>query len=196
MEMDDGRGRHRTTPGAVSKTKVLAVALAVVGVATTPALAHEDAVLASNQSSVGAGTALTVRGSDFTAEESYKLRLLGALTEYDLVEVKADTAGAFALDVAIPLEARPGAYQVVAIAPDGDAVARLDVTVLEAAATPMESMQSPRAGEEMAHSEQMARAEEISIERNRSGIEWGFIGLIVGGAGGLGIGLLGRRRAA
>jgi hypothetical protein len=48
----------------------------------------------------------------------------------------------------------------------------------------------------MAHSEQMARAEEISIERNRSGIEWGFIGLIVGGAGGLGIGLLGRRRAA
>lgn len=189
------RRRLAGVPGAESGSRLVAVALAMVGVVATPVLAHEGAVLVSNQSSVGAGAILAVRGADFSAEESYKLRLIGALTEYDLVEVKTDAEGAFALDVAIPAEVRPRAYQVVAIAPDGDAAARLDVTVLEAAAA-QESMESQRAGEETTHSEQAARSDEIRIERDRSGIEWGLIGLVVGGAGGFGLGLVGRRRLA
>jgi hypothetical protein len=46
----------------------------------------------------------------------------------------------------------------------------------------------------MSHSGTEARADEMPIQRSRSGAEWGLIGLLVGFAGGAGLSLL-RRRA-
>lgn len=165
---------------------------------TTPAgtAAHEEAVLESAASSAPAGGSLPLNGKDFTAEERYELRLLGALREYDLREVEAGADGTFALELMLPADVRPGAYQVVAIAPDGDVVARLDLTVLEAVPASDPAEAAAGGGDGATHRAGGATDEEIRIERSRSGVEWGLIGLIVGGAGGLGIGLLRRGGAA
>ncbi len=152
-------------------------------------LAHEDAVLKSSRSSVSAAATLDLTGADFNESAAYKLRLLGALSEYDLREVETDSAGTFSIELAIPADVRPGSYQVVAVASDGDVVARLDLTVLEAASPATTRDGSPEdAGEEA----QGARADELRIERPRGSMEWGVIGLVVGLAGGLGIGVLWR----
>ncbi len=159
--------------------------------ATLPSGAHEKAVLESSRSSVPAGAVLPLDGRDFGAGESYVLRLVGALREYGLGEAKADADGLFSIELAIPGSVRPGAYQVVAVAPDGDVAARLDLTVLEAEAAEPEGAEERPAGE-AAHEAmpRVARADEMPIERSRSGLEWGVIGLLIGGAGGLGLGLI------
>jgi hypothetical protein len=161
--------------------------------ATLPSGAHEKAVLESSRSSVPAGAVLPLDGRDFGAGESYVLRLVGALREYELGEVEADAEGLFSIELAIPGSVRPGAYQVVAVAPDGDVAARLDLTVLEAEAAEPEEADERPAGE-AAHegAPRVARADDMPIERSRSGLEWGIIGLLIGGAGGLGLGLLKR----
>jgi hypothetical protein len=159
--------------------------------ATLPSVAHEKAVLESSRSSVPAGAVLPLDGRDFGAGESYVLRLMGALREYDLGEVEADAEGLFSIELAIPGSVTPGTYQVVAVAPDGDVAARLDLTVLEAEAAEPEGAEARPAGE-AAHevAPRVARADEMPIERSRSGLEWGVIGLLIGGAGGLGLGLI------
>ncbi|MEE9471119.1 MAG: hypothetical protein V3W32_05315, partial [Gemmatimonadota bacterium] len=163
---------------------------ATAGASVTSA-AHEKAVLESSRSSVPAGAVLPLDGRDFGAGESYVLRLQGALREYELGEVKADAEGLFSIELAILGSVTPCTYQVVAVAPDGDVAARLDLTVLEAEATEPEGAEERPAGE-AAHeiSPRVARADDMPIERSRSGIEWGVIGLLIGGAGGLGLGLM------
>lgn len=152
--------------------------------------AHEEAVIESAQSSVAAGGTLTLSGKDFTAGERYALRLVGALREYELGEVEPEDDGTFALELEVPREVAVGAYQVVAVAGDGDEVARMDVQVLATgAAEDGTGAGHPASG---GHGDSGARADDIHIERNRSGVEWGVIGLIVGLAGGLGVGLLRR----
>ncbi|MEE9576834.1 MAG: hypothetical protein V3W35_05425 [Gemmatimonadota bacterium] len=159
--------------------------------ATLPSVVHEKAVLESSRSSVPAGAVLPLDGRDFGAGESYVLRLVGALREYDLGEVEADAEGLFSIELAIPGSVTPGAYQVVAVAPDGDVAARLDLTVLEAEAVAPEGADERPAGEVVHEAApRVARADEMPIERSRSGLEWGVIGLLIGGAGGLGLGLL------
>ena len=159
--------------------------------ATLPSVGHEKAVLESSRSSVPAGAVLPLDGREFGAGESYVLRLVGALREYELGEVEADADGLFSIELTIPGSVTPGTYQVVAVAPDGDVAARLDLTVLEAeAAEPEGAEERPagRAANEAAP--RVARADEMPIERSRSGLEWGVIGLLIGGAGGLGLGLI------
>ena len=156
-----------------------------------------QAVLEGDRTSVEAGGAIGLRGKEFGKEETYTLHLLGALNEYDLGEAKSDGEGQFELDINIPDGVRPGAYQVVAVASDGDVVARLDVMI--SAATHVAASDNADQHTEMADSEMdehQATADEIRIERDRNGIEWAAIGLIVGVAGGLGIGLGRRSRAA
>jgi len=159
--------------------------------AILPSAAHEKAVLESSRSSVPAGAVLPLDGRDFGAGESYVLRLVGALREYELGEVAADAEGLFSIELAIPGSVMQGTYQVVAVAPDGDVAARLDLTVLEAEAAEPEGAEERPTGE-AAHEAvpRVARAGELPIERSRSGLEWGVIGLLIGGAGGLGLGLM------
>jgi len=178
------------------KTKIVAMLALLVATAASAAV-HDHGVLESDQTSVAAGGEIAVRGKEFEEEESYTLRLIGALNEYDLGKIDADGEGHFHLDIAIPADVRPAEYQIVAIASDGDVAARLDVTV--SAALPEaadEAAEHADEHDEMADMDDHgATAAEITIERDRSGIEWAVIGLVIGAAGGLGIGLGRRQRA-
>lgn len=157
-------------------------------------LAHEEAVLRSSQTSVAAGSSMELSGSDFAGAESYQLRLLGVLDEYDIGEVEAESSGVFSLRLAVPAEVAPGAYQVVAVASDGDVVARLDVTILAApAGGTTGTTATDHAMRDQA--EPAARHDDIQIERDRSGVEWGMIGLVIGLAGGIGLGMVRRTPA-
>lgn len=148
-----------------------------------PLRGHEEAVLESSASAVPAGGALDLQGRDFAAGESYALRLLGALREYDLGEVEPAADGTFSLRLAIPGDVVPGSYQLVAVAPDGDVSARLDLVILDAAAA------GDAHAAHGAPGRPVARDDDIRIDRSRSGAEWGVLGLLIGLAAGLGIGL-------
>ncbi len=184
---------------------LLTVAIALPPAGPTPdsriasaAPVHEEAVLTAAAASVAASGTLELKGAEFGANETYTLVLRGVLDEHALGEVEVDSTGTFTLQVTVPRGARPGGYQVVAIAPDGDVVARVDLTVTAAPAGGTEGAAGPgpAMGESgMAGMEGGARSDEIEIARDRSGIEWLVIGLAVGLAGGLGIGLA-RRPAA
>jgi hypothetical protein len=155
--------------------------------ATLGAAAHPEAALKSDVTSVRAGTAWPVRGEKFAADQKVQLALQGALAAYKLREVQAAGDGTFTLSLDIPAEVRPGTYRLVALADDGDAVAKLDVTV-EPAAAPVAMAEHEMAAEGGA----VARADELPIQRSRSGAEWGVIGLLIGLAGGFGLTLLRR----
>lgn len=157
--------------------------------------AHEEAVIESPQSSVPAGGTLSLAGKDFTAGESYALRLVGALREYELGEVEPSDAGTFTLELEIPGHVVSGAYRLVAVAEDGDEVARMDLQVLAPNPSAAAEGGADSGGAHGAAAGGGARADDIRIERDRSGLEWGAIGLLVGLAGGFGIGLLKRTDA-
>lgn len=154
-------------------------------------LAHEEAVLRSPRSSVAAGDTVPVNGADFSPGVTYELRLVGALREFDLRSIEGGADGTIELTVLIPRGVSPGDYKLVAIAPDGDRVASLDLTVLEPLA---DHSDTANAGSEPAHAEmeQEARADGMRIERSRRGAEWGAIGLVIGLAAGIGIMLVRR----
>lgn len=153
--------------------------------------AHEHAVLRSAVSTVAAGDTLPLSGADFSPGVTYKLRLVGALREFELQDTEGAADGTIDVGVSIPRDVAPGVYQLVALAPDGDAVASLDLTIVEPVVAQSEAA---NASGERRHAEsgQTARADEMPIERSRSGAEWGAIGLLIGLAGGLGVTMLRR----
>lgn len=162
-------------------TSIGSLALLLMG--APQAIAHEEAVLKTSQSSVAAGATVTLDGSDFGADATYQLRLVGALNEYELHDATADAEGAFSIVIEIPRTVRAGQYKMIAVAPDGDTVASLDLTILQAS---HEEEAAP----------QVAEAGDLPIERSRSGAEWGAIGLAIGLAAGLGISLLRRSESS
>ena len=175
------------------------VALRIAGIAlwttlaltSTGALAHEKAVLRSTLSAVAAGDTLPLSGADFTPGSTYALQLVGALSEFELRRVQGGAHGTLELAIAIPRDVTPGVYKLVAIAPDGDHVASLDLTILEPSAGANDDAHT---GSEPGHAEsgQTARADDMPIERSRSGAEWGVSGLLIGLAAGIGIMLIRR----
>lgn len=183
---DPRRRNPRRAASAVRVSLFTAlVALALGTVAPRPALAHEEAVLEASASAVAAGGTLELTGSEFVADEEVRLRLLGALEEHELGTVTPDSAGRFRLELELPADVRQGRYQVVALASDGDEVARLDLSV-----TPAASGDGEDAAEGAPAGEDEARADEMEIERSRSGVEWAALLAIVGLSGGLGARLL------
>ncbi|MBI4538272.1 MAG: hypothetical protein HY704_02010 [Gemmatimonadetes bacterium] len=172
------------------------IAVAALLFAAVPATgwAHGEGVLKSSGSSAAAGSSLPVQGSSFERGVHLRLVLVGALEEYALGEATADSAGAFALEVRVPREAKTGQYRLVAVAPDGDRVATLDLMVTEAGADAGGPESEPASEQHAGHEEVQAaaRADEMPMERPWSGAEWGVIGLLIGLAGGLGIALLRR----
>jgi hypothetical protein len=166
-------------------------ALALMTVLTTTAALHPEATLKSAVTAVRAGQSLPVQGEKFTANQKVKLALQGALSTYELREVQAGGEGTFDIQLDVPREVRPGSYRLVALADDGDVVARIDLTV--EAAPPATADEHAMHGVDAGDGEQpVARADELRIERSRSGVEWGAIGLLIGLAGGLGLSLLRR----
>lgn len=176
----------------MTRREVVGAALSIaLFLAVRSGAAHENAVLESPQSSIAAGAALPLSGSEFGNGQTYRLKLAGALQEYELVTVAADGAGKFSLDVAIPPDVRPGLYKLIAVASDGDEVASLDLTIAEPVPARVGEAEHEVVGESGAqHGAGMARADELSIQRSRSGAEWGVIGLVIGLAAGLGVSLL------
>lgn len=167
--------------------RTTATLLAFLAFGTGEAYAHGEATLKSAVKSVAAGASLTLNGDDFEAGESSRLVLKGALKDYELGSVTAKADSTFTTDVVVPADARPGQYRIVAMGPDGDEDATLDMVVTAAGESGdtgpegMAGMQQP-AG--------TARADEITVQRNLSGMGWGLIGVVIGLAGGLGVGLL------
>jgi hypothetical protein len=173
----------------------LGIALAAtVMVTASDARGHEDAVLRSPASAIAAGDTLPLSGADFSPSSTYELQLLGALREYELRRIEIGPEGTFDLALPIPSDVAPGVYKLVAVAPDGDRVAGLDLTVLEPTLAATDSDGEPKDDDASGQTEmrEMARADEIPIERSRSGAEWGVIGLVVGLAAGFGIMLIRR----
>ncbi len=175
----------------VSSTLAL---LALLASSAAPALAHPKAVLRSSQSSIAVGEQLPVAGERFGARGSFRLVLAGALSEYTLREVTADSAGTFSVDVTIPDGTRPGQYRLLVFASDGDEVAALDLSILPALAAESppanpDHLESPE-GEHVGDAAGMELPKSIVPERSWSGIEWGVVGLVIGLAAGLGVALL------
>ncbi len=166
--------------GNVGSLAVVAVLMAAV----------HGAVLKSALESVEAGQVLPLVGADFHEGMTVSLVLVGVFDEHPLGEATANDEGGFTIDLEIPADARPGAYQVVAFEPSGERATALDITVL-AASAPAMTEHSPE--EAAGHNEaetSPARADQMIIERSMSGAGWGVVGLIIGLAGGLGIVLL------
>lgn len=165
---------------------LLAAGLWIAGAA--PALAHEDAVLEVDRSAIAPGDSLALDGSDFTAGFEYQLRLVGTLDEHDLANVRADSAGRFRVEVSVPSDVRPGRFRIVAVAGDGDEVASADLRVTDRAA----GANSRDPGADESGSSGRPRTDEMELARERSGLEWGLIVLLIGGPGGLGLFVLRR----
>jgi hypothetical protein len=162
--------------------KRLAV-LAVIG--GLIAAVHPESVLKSAQSAVAAGGELQLEGAEFSEGGTFGLVLLGALNEYTLEDVQANEDGVFAIGLGIPANVRPGQYQLVAYAADGDRAATLDVLIT--------AVSQESAGQGCEGAEGMASgptAEEMIIQRSTTGAGWGVIGLVIGLAGGLGLAML------
>lgn len=178
---------------------VVIVPALLVALLPRAAWAHGEGVLKVPVNSVAAGSPLAVQGSSF--EKGFRLRLVlvGALEEYALQDVTTDTAGAFGAEVRLPGDARPGQYRLVAVAPDGDRVASVDLAVTAAVAAggakAAEAAEEEHGAGHGEGGEVMARAGEMPVDRSWSAAEWGVIGLLIGLAGGGGIALLLRREA-
>lgn len=165
------------------------MALAILPVGGSGAPVHGDATLKSPASSVAAGDSLTLNGEDFVPGESYKLVLRGALAEYELGTASPKPDSTFTRGLAVPRDVRTGQYKIVAVAPDGDDVATLDMVVT---AMVNAAGQEDLAGEHRDQPSGEARSDDIVVERSRAGMEWGVIGLVIGLAAGLGVALLRR----
>lgn len=158
------------------------------------AWAHGEGVLKVGVNSVAAGSMLAIEGSSFEKGTRLRLVLVGALEEYALQEVTTDTVGAFGTQVRLPGGARPGQYRLVAVAPDGDRVASVDLAVTVAmAGDGGQAVQEGHGAGPGEGGELMVRAGEMPMERSWSAAEWGVIGLLIGLAGGAGVALLLRR---
>jgi hypothetical protein len=153
------------------------------------AAAHPEATLKSPVTTVAAGGTLPLLGEAFLPDQTVKLALQGAFNEYDLPEVQAGTDGKFSIELTVPENVRPGAYRLVAIADDGDVVGGLDITVQPAVAAAVDHAGMDH-GEASPGVATEARADDLPIERSRSGIEWGAIGLLIGLSAGYGLSLL------
>lgn len=180
-----GTGPSDAGPAAARRPGSVAALLAavVLALAPSPLQAHGEGTLELASASAAAGEEVGLRGSGFETGASYRLVLVGALEEREIGEVRPDSAGEFSRSLPVPADVEEGRYQVTAVAPDGDVVARADLAVVG------RSDGGGDAGAEDAD-EPEARADDMSLERSRSGTEWAVIALLVGAAGGAGIRLL------
>ncbi len=163
-------------------------ALFLLGTAST-ALAHGASIKAGAESGT-AGGALHLTGAEFHADIVVRLALVGVLDEYELAEVTADSEGSFSLEVTIPQAAKAGQYRVVAFV-DGEEEAAIEIPIM-AAVKEMVAVEEEDVSRDMAqHGSDvpLATIDEITIQRSYSGVGWGVMGVVIGLAGGLGLGL-------
>ncbi len=144
-----------------------------------PLHSHEEGVLNLASPTVAAGATVALSGERFSRTTAYRLVLKGALREYALATVESDDEGGFTLELEIPAVAQPGAYRLVAVAPDGDDVAEVDLEVQAAVRSEADAMEE--VGEQLATAT-LPRADELELERRWTGVEWFLMGVLFGGA--------------
>lgn len=148
-----------------------------------PVLAHEEGVIHLGAGSVPVGGALDVRGEKLPENSVVRLELRGAFDDLALGDFPTDSTGAFQTRLILPSEAKPGVFAVVAVAPDGDVVARADLLVIAGpSAAP--------GGHDMRTAHVQATPEMMDLRRTRSLSEWMFILGLIGFVSGAGLAML------
>ncbi|HET9983493.1 MAG TPA: hypothetical protein VFQ38_07895 [Longimicrobiales bacterium] len=168
------------------------VSLLFLALLAAPAVAHEHGRIYLGAPRASAGDSLALRGEKLSKATTFRVLLRGPLASYPLGEVKTDRAGAFQGAVRLPADARPGAYTVVLLAPDGDVSARADLA-LAAAEAPATAGAPPTAGpaagtaapatatDHMAHmaaAAPHATAAPMELPKRRGAGEWAVIALV------------------
>ena len=164
--------------------------LAILGTVLLTMAAVHGAALTSTEKAVEAGQVLPLEGTGFHAGQTVRLVLLGTLTEYTLREVTVDDAGVFAFDVAVPVDVRPGQYQLLALSGEDTREAAMDLSVMAASQVAVAADSHDEGAGHNAAMDAGASAEEMTIARATTGAGWGVIGLLIGLAGGAGVTLL------
>lgn len=155
----------------ITRARIGGVALiALASLAPWTLSAHEEGVIRLGAPIAAPGDTLEIRGEELPRSATVRVELRGALETHLLGRVTTDASGAFEIHVPIPAEAQPGVYRVVAVAPDGDEVARAEFVVAEVAAT-------PPAGMPLGHA--MATAEEMELPLELTPVEWAVVGAFV-----------------
>lgn len=160
--------KRRPTIMRATIGRVALIALASLGPRTL--FAHEEGVIRLGAPTAAPGDTLEILGEKLPRSATVRLELRGALETYLLGRVTTAASGAFEIHVPIPAEAQPGLYRVVAVAPDGDEVARAELVIAEVAATPPAEMPLGHA---------MATAEEMELPLDLTPVEWAVIGVFV-----------------
>ena len=133
--------------------------------------AHEEGVLRLGTPTGSPGAEIEIRGERLPPSASVRLELRGALASRPLTEVATDERGSFTLRLLVPTGTAPGRYRVVAVAEDGDDVARVDLIVL---AVPQSEL-APAGPFQPVH----ATADEMELERRLTAGEWAAIAAFV-----------------
>ena len=125
---------------------IVLMACLVFGLAV-PAFAHETGVIRLDAKTLAVGGEMGIRGKKFTVRIQLDLELRGTLKTYKLKQVETDTLGAFRLRIALPADAAPGKYTVVAVASDGDDVGQAILVITAAtSAAPIDDGAQPMPG--------------------------------------------------
>jgi hypothetical protein len=150
--------------------------IALVLALAVPLSAHPTSgVLHLASKQVGIGGELVLRGERFERTTDLELELRGTLDNYPVGEVKTNTAGAFQVTLTLPPHVPAGAYTLVAIAPDGDITARVDMMIVPAEAAPMASTGKAGMKQMPGMQQQMpgehATAEMMAVDQSQSPAE-------------------------
>ena len=164
--------------------RTVLVAFAVLLALPAAAPAHEKGAihLASSQVPVAGDVVMT--GEKLPKSAVLQLQLRGALKNHPFREVRTDAKGAFQARLPLPSDVPAGAYTLVALAPDGDVVARAELVI--APATPAGSPADRSAMPKMAGGAPMpqtaqemsaphATAEMMALDQRTSPGEWAAI---------------------
>jgi hypothetical protein len=102
---------------------------------TAPGIAHEKGIIRLDSKQVPVGGELGLQGEKLPKSATVRLELRGTLETITLSAVRTNAAGKFQAHLPLPSEARAGSYTVVALAGDGDVVARAALVIVAAAPT-------------------------------------------------------------
>lgn len=120
------------------RVSVVSFVTAMLGVAllsTAWACTGQPQVFSVSPLAATAGSEVTMRGDAVAPGTAVELRW-NAVAGPKLAETTADEAGQFAMSFAVPADAEPGVYSLMAIAGEGDADAGVGRTAFEVAADP------------------------------------------------------------
>ncbi|HEX9754496.1 MAG TPA: hypothetical protein VGA42_02255 [Gemmatimonadales bacterium] len=161
-----------------------------------PGLAHEKGVLSLPSRSLPVGATVSLRGAKFAADLRLALILTGMGGRTTLAEVRADSAGRFVHELSIPGDLVPGPYRLVAVAPDGDVVAGLDLELIPAVMTQAPMAEVPHDAHTMpgAEAQRTPGADPLVLARAKSPlVTVGALGVMVAA---LALGVVMLRRSA